>query len=133
MIPGKRSIMNREQVTAKLDAAFTALRKQGFIARKGFMCCSTCAWAEFNCLEKKMPKEKKDWVKGYVFYNRQDRAGMFTKPGRFSQFQGLYLAYDGVNGRTQTQAGELVCTALRDAGLEVEWDGKPTTRIYVKP
>jgi hypothetical protein len=46
---------------SKLNNAFSKLRKAGYIAKQNFMCCNSCAWAEFS-----------EEVEKVVFYHAQN-------------------------------------------------------------
>jgi len=65
----------REQI----KAAFSNLRKQGYIARSAFMCCGGCAGCAIALRVEEMPAEKRAKVRGAVFYTQQD-AKAFDDP-----------------------------------------------------
>lgn len=114
----------------KLGAAFKALRKLGFIARQNYLCCGNCAGCQIAIDIDKMPEEKKAKVQGAVFYHRQAREAM-------DDGHGLWLNYGPVSasgkeyGLPTEQVGALALVTLREAGLLVEWDGNPATRLFV--
>lgn len=63
----KNNELTSEQVKdfkAKLGKAFAQLRKQGYIAKKNFLCCQSCAW---NGIDIESPDAEK-----VVFYHHQD-------------------------------------------------------------
>ena len=105
-----------KKIARRIDDAFAALRDQGFFAKAHHTCCQSCGLAE-------IPEDKED---AYVFYHMQDAD--YLKEGGI-----CYLAWGG-SGETmfdKTKLALSVCTALREAGLEVDWDGSEHTRIAV--
>lgn len=130
-------------VKDKLNQAFALLRKKGYIARQNFSCCRNCAGYELATNVSSMPDSKRVKVRGCVFYTRQDgeafaeprgRARFYRKPA-----EGLYLSFGpldttahGQVGVDTKQVGEETVEACRAFGLNVEWDGNPNTRIFVK-
>ena len=118
--------------TSKLNDAFKALRKAGFIARQNFMCCGNCASHALAAHIKGMTPLKRERVKGAVFYTRQNTAAFRRRDSQ------IYLAYGpvgvqglGTFGRDASEVGTAVVEALKAAGLEVEWDGNPGNKIVV--
>lgn len=97
----------------KIKEAFAELRKNGFVARMNFSCCTNCALYE---LLDKYGKEMED----YVFYNRQDNDS-FDKNGNLKY--GLFLKW---GGNTNT-----IIDALTDKNLVVEWDGSEHSAVRV--
>lgn len=89
-----------------LTKAFKELRKHGYFARQNFTCCQSCGWAE-------VPDDKGDKA---VFYHNQDYQS-------YKEGGDLYLAWSG--------DGNLICSVLRENGLDVEWEGTPDVRIRV--
>ena len=100
------------KIARRIDDAFDALRKQGFFAKAHHTCCQSCGLAE-------IPDDKKD---AYVFYHMQD-ADYLKEDGI------CYLAWGGTV--VIHDLGHAICTALREAGLEVDWNGHENTRIKV--
>ena len=98
-----------KKIARRIDDAFAALREQGFFAKANHTCCQSCGTAV-------IPDDKED---AYVFYHMQD-ADYLKEDGV------CYLAWG-----SKLSAGYLICTALREAGLEVDWDGSEQTRIKV--
>ena len=94
------------KIARRIDDAFAALRAQGFFAKAHHTCCQSCGLAE-------IPDNKED---SYVFYHMQDAD---------------YLKEDGICYLAWGGSGHTICTALREAGLEVDWDGSEHTRIKV--
>lgn len=112
-----RTVKEKEQ-SLKLSAAFRAMRKAGLTARRNFSCCQSCGCYEI-CDDKKSKLV-------YAFYHRQDeedrRAG-----------HDFYIAYGGTkDDELSQQAGDITSRCLKEAGLEVEWNGSVETRIKVK-
>jgi len=98
-----------KKIARRIDDAFAVLREQGFFAKANHTCCQSCGTAV-------IPDDKED---AYVFYHMQD-ADYLKEDGV------CYLAWG-----SKLSAGYLICTALREAGLEVDWDGSEQTRIAV--
>ena len=94
------------KIARRIDDAFAALRKQGFFAKAHHTCCQSCGLAE-------IPEDKEN---AYVFYHMQDAD---------------YLKEDGICYLAWGGCGQTICSALREAGLEVDWDGSEHTRIKV--
>jgi DNA-binding NarL/FixJ family response regulator len=104
-----------KKIARRIDDAFAALRAQGFFAKAHHTCCQSCGLAE-------IPEGRYD---EYVFYHMQD--------AEYLKQDGVcYLAW-GFSGPTleTKRKARLICTALREAGLEVDWDGSEHTRIKV--
>jgi hypothetical protein len=107
----------------RLDRAFRALEKRGIVARQHFSCCQTCGsreiWGEMEDVEHLgLP------VRGYTFYHVQDT-------GEAVAGHGLYLCYGSVEEDEDATVGDEVVAALREHGLQVEWDGTSEKRIRV--
>lgn len=103
----------------RLTDAFRALDMAGIVARQDFTCCQNCGVNEIGD-EVRNPAT----ARGYVFYHAQD-------VDRACDGEALWLAY-GLFGQPPTaQIGEEVATALRAAGLPVDWDGSADKRIQV--
>ena len=124
--------------TDKLNAAFKNLRKQGFIARQSFSCCSSCAGYKIATDVKEMKEAKRAKVKGWVFYTRQDVARPRERWSYRGGTQRLFLAYGPVSvhevgdfGLPTVEVGQAIKAALEEQGLKVEWDGDPNKRIEV--
>jgi len=86
--------------------AFRDLRRQGYFARANFQCCGSCAVAA-------IPEAK---GKRFAYYHAQDAQDL-RKSGR------CFIGWAG--------DGQLIATTLRRAGLMVDWDGEPTSRMFV--
>ena len=94
------------KIARRIDDAFAALRAQGFFAKAHHTCCQSCGLAE-------IPECRYD---EYVFYHMQDAD---------------YLKEDGICYLAWGGRGQTICTALREAGLEIDWNGSEHTRIKV--
>ena len=95
-----------KKIARRIDEAFAALREQGFFAKAHHTCCQSCGLAE-------IPADKE---MAYVFYHMQDAENL-------KDAGVCYLAWGG--------RGQTICSALREAGLEVDWNGSEHTRIEV--
>lgn len=126
--------MNIIEFKTRLTTAFKAMRAVGLIARQNYLCCQSCAGYDVAERLTAMPAAKRAKVIGCAFYTRQDWDGVNQR-----HFKGLYVAY----GPVETQAhgevglpteavGHLVHRCLEDAGLPVDWDGRPESRIFVR-
>lgn len=132
----------------RLNEAFKAMRGMGLLARQNFKCCGNCAGYALAELVTAMPEAKRAKVRGACSYHSQDAAKMFPArrrewlDGRWVWTQepaGTYLQYGqvdtqahGPQGLPTEEVGKLVVQALEAAGLEVDWDGKASTRIWVQ-
>ena len=93
-------------VDPRLTAAFEQLRLKGYAAFENHWCCSSCGWSA-------IPDEQADRA---VFYHSQDY-------NQFVETRTGYLVWSG--------DGQEICNTLTEAGLRVEWNGSPDTRILV--
>jgi hypothetical protein len=123
---------------SRLTTAFELMRKEGLMARQSFMCCRNCAGYDLATRVKLMSQMKKESLKGCAFYTKQDKVPR-EDSREFRFFDGLYVSYGplGVSGEKDyglptKECGDLVKSCLEKAGLEVEWDGDPSTRIFVR-
>lgn len=89
----------------KLTKAFVNLRRDGYFARKNWMCCQNCG-----------AHEVPDEYENYVFYHCQD-ADLLKEENK------TYLAWSG--------DGDLIKQRCEEAGLYVVWDGTVETRLLV--
>ncbi len=105
-----------KKIARRIDDAFAALRDKGFFAKANHTCCQSCGLAD-------IPEDGR--YDEYVFYHMQDAE-------RLKDDGVCYLAW-GFSGPTleTKRKGRLICTALREAGLEVDWNGSQHTRIAV--
>ena len=126
--------------SSKLTAAFKSLRKAGFIARQNFSCCGNCAGHALAAHVKGMSSSKRIQVMGAVFYTRQDGVSVRASDGhgRSRRDPHVYIGYGpvkvsgmGTFGVSESKIAEAVVVALKAAGLEVEWDGDPSSKVLV--
>lgn len=130
--------MNLTEFKTKMGNAFKTMRTEGLMARQSFSCCRNCAGYELATTLKNKPKREKEAVKGCAFYTKQD-APPREDSRDFRHFDGLYISYGplGVSGEKEyglptAEVGAIVKKCLESVGLEVEWDGTPETRIFVR-
>lgn len=130
--------MHLSDFKARLSDAFKSMRKEGLVARQAFSCCGSCAGYDLATELKEKPQAVKDSFKGCAFYTKQ---GAPPRDGsRDSRtFKGLYLSYGpvGVSGEKDyglptEEVGAIVKRCVEQAGLEVDWDGTPEKRIFVR-
>lgn len=116
------AMLERVSVTKSLiKQAFTTLRKNGFIARMNFMCCSNCAGYSLAGMAEKKGVEK------LVFWHHQDE-DHFQRSGRLALRYGK--PNDGDDEITK-KIGQEIVDVLKSVGVEVEWAGDPNEVIYV--
>lgn len=85
----------------KVNELFKLFRKEGFVARQNFLCCSTCALAQL---------EDEGKASKYVYYHSQD-GDRFKEEGNR-----VALRYD-------SEYGEDLATIAMEAGFIVNWNG----------
>lgn len=124
------------ELKKKLDAAFRALRKRGYIARQSFSCCSNCAGYDLSIMLKEAHEAGKALPRGSVFYHRQD-AECLRETGRTMLRYGQ-IEYWGheVNEILATplstdQVAVEVMEELERAGVPAEWDGDTARCIEI--
>ncbi len=108
-----------ETETDRLMGALAELDDAGVVARANFTCCNTCGTTEIGA-------EADENSRGYVFFHQQDTE-------RAAEGGGLYLAFGTFGAGDAAAVGREVVAALEAAGLRVQWNGSPTTRILVTP
>jgi hypothetical protein len=130
--------MNLTDFKAKMGNAFKAMRTEGLVARQTFSCCRSCAGFELATNLKAKTQAEKEACKGCAFYTKQD-APPREDSRDFRFFEGLYISYGplGVSGEKDyglptEEVGAIVKRCLEKEGLEVEWDGSPEARIFVR-
>ena len=89
----------------KLTKAFARLRRDGYFARKKWMCCQ-------NCGVHAVPEQ----YENFVFYHVQDDDNL-------KESNQTYLSWCG--------DGQLIRQRCEEVGLNVVWDGTEETRILV--
>lgn len=106
----------------KVVRAFQALADQAILARMNFACCQTCGHQQIG----DDVADIDNW-RGYAFFHEQDAERLGEEPCT------LYLAYGTFDDSVVTDAAVAteVAQALRDQGLQVEWDGTTTARVGV--
>jgi hypothetical protein len=104
----------------RLTDAFRELDRSGIVARERFACCQSCGLGEIG-----MEVLDTAPVRGYVFYNYQDA-------DRAALGGSLWLAYGLFEQPPTAEIGEEVATAVRAAGLDVDWNGSPDQRIRLR-
>jgi hypothetical protein len=109
----------------RLDRAFAALEARGVVCRQDFACCGNCGHAEIGD-EIEATREKGRPVHGYAFYHMQDT-------DRAVDGAGVYLAYGSAEGGDAEAAkvAQEICAALREEGLEPQWNGSVEQRVFV--
>jgi hypothetical protein len=110
----------------RLDAAFAELQSAGLIAEQNYWCCQSCGYSDARATIKQARKAGGAVPRGYVFYHEQDTDNALHGGG-------LFLAYGSSEGRDaacRAVAAEVI-KALKDHGLEPEWDGKLSSRIFL--
>lgn len=100
---------NRRKHKALVNKAFRALRREGFIAKQSFMCCSSCACSSPELNETPAP---------YVFYHSQDAEYFTTGRG-----EKLMIRFGQKKGDGRAVARKIIA-ALKAAGVPVSWNGK---------
>ena len=109
----------------KLKEAFSLLRKQGIIARQNFSCCGSCGSYEISVMGEERGKKKGKYPAGYVFYHRQDTETL----NRNGVVYLRYGTYENKNGKLRKgsyptlNVGYTIVEAMKEVGLETEWDG----------
>ncbi len=106
--------------------AFAVLRKQDFIARVNFSCCTGCASYELSEMARSRKKDRA------VFWHRQDDESF--REGYPLHIRYFYLAPEGNESDTtaeETAVGEQVVAALKEQHLQIKWDGDPHYTIQV--
>lgn len=114
----------------KVTEAFRAIRKHKIFARQNFLCCGSCAsYALGTQLTEARAKGKE--AKGAVYYHRQD-AECALEAGV------LYIGFGAGDGddslamdEQTVEVGKITVQCLREAGLDVTWDGDKWSRITV--
>lgn len=111
----------------RVQLAFKALRKMGYLTRANTACCGGCLTAEVATdVEKRtggedldlLPAEQKAWVG----WNRQSNSALDDR----TLVGHLHLAWGGPDGVE-------VAGLMAHAGLRVEWDGSGSKTILLVP
>ena len=121
--------MNPDEVAAirhKVQAAFSELRKVGFLTKTNFSCCMNCAVYELGEIAEKRRRNRA------VYWHRQDDEHF--RKGGLLHIRFCYLPPAGIQGDTtemETQIGEQVAAAMQKTGLELDWNGSPKVSIQI--
>lgn len=117
-----------------LSRAFKNLRKLGYEVRRNYKCCSSCAGAALaNEIEVRLDGgADREAIKGVVFYHSQDASSLRAEGQCHLSFGSVHTAKYGDVGLATDAVGRAVVKALRECGVEVEWNGKATSRILFK-
>ncbi|GEM_PF-2314880 len=113
-------------IRSAVGKAFAALRKEGFIARVNFSCCTGCASYELSEMARNRRKNRA------VFWHPQDNQSF--RDGYPLHIRYFYLAPEGNERDTtaeETAVGEQVAAAMKEQHLQIEWDGDPHYTIQV--
>lgn len=116
---------------AKLNVAFSLMRKAGLAARQNFSCCSSCAGYALTQSVEDKPAKKRSKIQGTCFYHRQDAAGLLAGDDLMLRYGPLNSEKHGQIGLETVEVGRLVVACLADAGLDYEWSGNPSECITV--
>jgi hypothetical protein len=109
---------------------FRQMRHMGYICRTNFSCCSGCAGYELA--EIASQRLYKGWpVAGVVFWHHQDHARMLDDGILFIRFGDITISEQGTFGQPDWYIGKVAYRMLKDAGLDVEWDGDSKSCIKV--
>ncbi|MCW1926469.1 hypothetical protein OKA05_28215 [Luteolibacter arcticus] len=110
----------------RLKTAFNALNERGVIAMHNAGTTQSDGYSDFLEALDSVPDKSK--IVGYCFYHWQDVE-------RAVNGEGLYLAFGPTRSKEEKtrgpEVGELVRTALEQAGLHVDWNGSFDQRIMV--
>jgi len=99
----------------RLNKAFRQLRKEGFVAKQNFLCCSLCATSEIGLTSPDKP---------FVYYHQQDTDDLRRLIER-NRTPYIYLGWKG--------DGNKIKTIFESFGIQVEWDGENHTKIKIFP
>lgn len=128
--------MNPE-MKKKLNAAFRALRKRGYIARQSFSCCLTCAGCELSGMLKEAHETGKPLPRGAVYYHRQDAERLretgrsMLRYGRVEWWGGDGEAPALTTPLSTDQVAVEVMEELERAGVPAKWDGDTARCIEI--
>jgi hypothetical protein len=121
----------KNAVRKKVIQVFAEMRKQGFIARANFRDCNTCAGYAIACDAEKM-KEKGKEIKGIMFWHNQAEASFRQDGCLFIGYGNVKIEKFGTLGLPTNEVGNILVEALKKAGVIVEWDGSPDSKILVR-
>jgi len=114
----------RKQITL----AFIELRKQGFIAKQDWACCTNCGFADILDEINEKYLDRLDKLKGFVFFHCQSLE-ILKETGE------AWLAWGVVKEDATDEcfliAGKNIVAILKKFNMRVIWDGKISTKICV--
>jgi len=114
-------------VKENLKLLFKDLRKQGFVAKMNFSCCSGCGSYECKELATKQKKNK------IVFYHRQGEDGLKSQGNVYLHYFSPSDEFTAENPDWDKNIGyEIVETSKRYPRIVAEWDGNPDKCILIK-
>lgn len=123
-----------EEAKGKLTRAFALLRKEGFVARQRFSCCRGCAGCALATEQQEKQAAGEKLPKSYVYYTKQE--GFISTYGGEHATK-LYLSFGDFTSEGQGEptdtSGYTIVKALKEAGLEFQWNGNPESCIVVDP
>lgn len=108
----------------KLDRAFARLHEQGVCA---LHCTGDTQDDGFEALSDALDDDLEERYHGYCFYYSQDIDHALEEDGLLLAFG--HIDMSEVKDEEHVAVGRLVCEALRQEGLEVEWSGSKKRRI----
>ena len=120
------------EIKSNLTEAFKILRKEGYIARQNFYCCSGCAGSAIAGKVTEMPASKVARIKGCVFYHNQGNSRLMATGEVYLAYGSVESTKHGTVGLPTVEVGKRVVEVLKTVGLTVEWDGDENTGILVK-
>jgi hypothetical protein len=107
----------------RLDAVFAGLERDGFLVGPDFGYTQDAALADLS--EVMDAHDHPEDLRGYVFYTRQDLE-------RVMETGSLMLGFGMVNDSpSATEVGKIIAEAFKQAGFQLEWNGKTNARIGV--
>jgi hypothetical protein len=111
----------RETDCDRLDAAFAALHAQGIFAQQYVGYTQD---EGFQSVAEALAEENEGKYSGFCFFTAQDVEHLLDGD------RSLFLAFgDSEEGERAVDVGRKICTVLRGAGYEADWDESPSTRI----
>lgn len=122
-----KSIAKTKQYQKLIDA-FDTLGRAGIICNAGSGYTEQDAIADLAATLRTFTPEARKQVWGYCLYHEQDAARALK--GKF-----LMISFGARNDQPATvlKVGQTVCSALRDQGFSVAWNGSVHERIRIDP
>lgn len=113
--------MTPREVKERVKIAFRNLRRFSYVCRMNFTDCSSCATSELDVYLKKHPEKM-----GAVYYHHRNEDDL--QHGKI-----LYLSYFRrvYNSEADQMLANDIVIELKAAGLNVLWDGSPSTKIGI--